>query len=196
VNDEEYMRKKKREHAFRHAGETAALWGGLAGATGQLINGNRSVPSILLRGLGTAAVTGPAVAEGEALGHAVLGDPKDNDPTGYSVRGAVGGGLGGAALGGGVGYLLGSGRLRGLASLPYAGKIAQTAKEFLPLDNIITDRLRKWAAKPSHTNGLKAAALLGLGGGATAGLHGFYEGMDLDFLNNLKHQQEVQDDQS
>lgn len=138
-----------------------------------------------MRGLGTAAVSAPAAAGATALGDAILGDNDSEDPAGFTKRGGLGGALGGGLLGAGAGYLLGSGRLRGLAHIPGAGKIASIAEKALPLDNIIADKLRKWATEGGHGMGMKAAGLLGIGGAIGGGHLGASEGMDIDALHNL-----------
>ena len=192
---EEELRKRRRDQESSAVGEaarSAGLWGGLGGAAYQLVNGNRSIPSVLLRGLGSAAIAAPAAAGATAIGNALLGSPKSDDPAAYTTRGALGGGLGGALLGSGVGYLLGSGRLRGLAHLPFAEKAAESVKKVLPIDNLITDRLRSWASMGSHANGLKSAGLLGGALGGFGAMTGSSEGMGVDAIRNLQQRDQDQ----
>lgn len=186
--------KRRHEHALTHAAaeaaKSAALWGGLGSAATQLATGNRSLPNILLRGLGGAAVAAPVAGGAELLGGAILGTPPGpEEQAGYARRGALGGALGGGLLGGGLGYLLGSGRLRALGQLAPVAKAYETAKEMLPLDNMITDRVKQWASKGGHHSGLKAAGLLGLAGAGFGGATGLDEGMSVDTMHGLDHAQ-------
>ncbi len=164
---------------------SAAGWGGLYGALGNMVNGNRSLPGILARGLGTAAASAPIAAGATYLGQKLLGSPGPDEGAAYTLRNALGGGLGGAALGGGMGYLLGSGKLRGLTKLPFAAKAAHVAEEALPLDNIIVDYLKKKALNPSPDAGIRSALMLGGLGGGYGALSGASEGSELDALRNL-----------
>lgn len=185
----EYHDAMKRRHeneltdTAKEAAKSAAIWGGLGSAATQLITGNRSLPNILLRGLGGAAVAAPVAGGATLLGGSILGAPRDDEPAGYSRRGAVGGAVGGSLLGGGLGYLLGSGRLRGLAKLKPVASALEHAKDMLPIDNLVTDQLKKWALKGGHPNGLKGAALLGAGGGLFGGMTGLDEGMGIDTMH-------------
>lgn len=183
------MKEQQRKDAVdsaKEAAKSAAIWGGLGGAANQLIYGNRSIPSILLRGLGTAAAAAPMAAGAVSLGHSLLGAPDPEDPVAYSARGALGGALGGGLLGGGLGYLMGGGRLRGLAKIPHAEKIASAAKAALPLDNLIVDHLKRLMMSPSKETAAKAAMMLGLTGAIGGGVEGLMQGSDVDEMHNIE----------
>lgn len=183
MRDEE---EKSAMQAAKDAAKSAALWGTIGGISTQLLGGNRSIPSILLRGLGMGAASAPIAAGATALGQEALGQPNPEDPTGYTKRGALGGAVGGGLMGAGLGYLLGGGRLRGLAKMPMMQKAGRYAEKVLPIDNLITDYLKHYASSPSPEMAKKAATLLGLTGTAVGGLKGLYAGEEADELKNLQ----------
>jgi len=174
----------------RAATAKAATSGGIGSAlmTGgsALLGGQRDIKTLLRRaavgGLGGAALAGGATY----LGSKLLGSPEENDPGAYTRRGGIGGAVGGGLVGGGLGYLMGTGKLQKLGAL--LGKselgaiLGHAAKEELPLDNLVMDKLKAWAG--TKHGGLKAGALLGAGTGAVAGSMGASEGMEQDFLQN------------
>lgn len=190
-SDYDPVKKKQRDDALDAAKKTAVsagTWGGVYGALDNMLSGNRSLGGIAARGLGTGA-TAAALGGGAAyLGHKLIGPPAEGDPSAAAKQGAVGGTAGGAAIGGAGGYLLGSGKLRGLADLPHAEKAAHYAKMALPLDNLAVDWIKKQAKHPSHAGGLKMALALGLVGAGIGGLKGFETGSEQDTKRNLSEE--------
>lgn len=185
---DEMKRRRQRDEltdAARDAAKSAGLWGGLGLAASELRSGNRSIPNIVLRGLGGAALAAPVAAGATLLGGKILGTPHPSESSGYARRGALGGALGAGLLGGGLGLALGSGKLGALARLPGAAKAGELAHEVLPLDNLVTDQLKKWARTPGPAASMKMAALLGGGGAALGGVQGLDEGMALDTMRGL-----------
>ncbi len=194
MNDayERAMRKKRHDDITDAVNESAAngaVTGGLYGAAGKMLAGGRTAGSLLKAGALGAATYAPIAAGTTALGSKIMGAPEEDDPTAFTTRGGIGGLVGGGLVGAGLGALLGSGRLRGLAKLPFAAKAASLAEHELPLDNIIVDKLKKWASHPGGASSGKSAALLAaiLGGGS--GAVGASEGMQLDFARNLARHQ-------
>lgn len=191
------LRRKQRDDIAEAVNESAAngaITGGLYGSIGKMLTGGRTPGALLKAGALGAATYAPLAAGSTALGSEVLGAPEEGDPTAFTTRGLVGGLLGGSAAGAGIGALLGGGRLRGLAKLPFAAKAAEVAGRELPLDNLLIDKLKKWAGNPGGASSAKSAALLAalLGGGA--GGIGASEGMQLDFARNLGRHQDDQED--
>lgn len=183
------MKKHERDDALESAKKTAISsgeWGSAYGALDSLLYGQRSVPQILLRGLGTGLMAGGIGAGSSLVGDALLGPANPNDPSAYTKEGAVGGTLGGGLLGAGTGYLLGSGKLAGLAHLPGAASIGKAANSALPLDNLVVDWIKKKMRHPSSSSGLAVAAGLGLLGAGIGGMHGTEAGMDRDTTAHLE----------
>lgn len=185
------VRKHEREDAIESAKKTAftsGTWGAGIGALDALLNipaHKSSIGKVLLRGLGSGLATGAVGGSASLLGDALLGPADPNDPTAHTKEGGVGGALGGAGLGAGAGYLLGTGKLSGLAHAPGAETIGKAAHAALPLDNLVVDWIKKSARHPSKGSGLALAAGLGLLGGTVGGIHGTEAGMDRDLAARL-----------
>jgi hypothetical protein len=157
---------------IRDAALKALMSGGISGAVlgagSKVLGGARSLKDIA-KGAGIAGLASGALSGGAALlGSQIMGAPSDDDPHGFTHRGAVGGAVGGSLLGGG----LGAAAAGGLVSLP-KGKNG----------NLIFDYFNKLAARPNRARILKGAALGALGLGTVAGYQGSDEGMQVDFLN-------------
>lgn len=202
MNDDAYreaLRKKQHDDIAEAVNESAAngvITGGLYGGVGKLLTGGRTPGDFLKAGALGAATYAPIAAGTTYLGSKIMGAPDEDDPTAFTTRGLVGGLVGGGLLGAGIGALLGSGRLRGLAKLPgLAAHGAEVAAKELPMDNLLVEKLKKWAGNPGGASSAKSAALLAaiLGGGS--GGIGAGEGMQLDYTRNMLHHQRPQDDQ-
>ncbi len=187
------MKKKEHDDALQSAEKTALSageWGSAYGALDSMLYGQRSVPKILLRGLGAGAASAGIGGGAAYLGDKLLGPANPDDPAAYAKEGAVGGALGGGALGGLGGYLAGSGKLSGLKHMPGAGMMGKAAEAALPLDNLMVDWVKKKMRGPSHGSGLALAAGLGLLGAGLGGIHGLSAGMDRDSADHLAEDQD------
>jgi len=176
------MRKKQQDDATSsvlEAAKSGALFGGVGGLTSGILSGQRSLRAIGMRGLGAAAALGATAAGGTALGNTIFGAPEEGEKNPYAKRAGWGTGIAGGVAGAGLGYLLGSGKLRGVTSL--AGK---TARHFeAPLDNIVTDRIKSVMAKPSTGAGLILGGSLGALGAGLGAAKGIDEGIGIDYLH-------------
>lgn len=186
----ELMREKMREREVEDATKDAALagsaYGAIGGGLGSILSGQRSIPRVIANSLlgaaGSAALSGGAIYGGSKL----MGPPTDEEDSGFTTRGALGGGLGGLLTGAGIGGLLGAGKLKFLAK-PASKIVGEEAGLF---NNLITDKLKEWARSPSRGNATKAAALLGGGAGAAGSYWGSGEGMTLDALRGYEDEDE------
>jgi hypothetical protein len=183
--------EKRRENvmgAAKDAATSGGLTGALLGAGSSFLSGQRSVPKMLARaaalGLGTGAMTGA----GTLIGSSLLGAPDEGEQGGFTKRAGVGGAIGGGLLGAGFGALMGSGAggkvLKALQKLPGYGRAAAVASKELPIDNLATDVLKKWARTPGSSAAKKSAAFLGAGGAGLGGALGASEGMQVDYLQS------------
>ncbi len=167
--------------ARRRMAIDAALSGGftgsLLGGVTKLLEGAKGAGAIGKSALAGGALYGGLAGGANYLGNMLLGKPaEDDEGAPYTTRGTVGGGVGGALAGGGIGALISSAKVRGLAD-----KIGLAAK--MP-DNLIVDAF-KAAARPGGRAGLLRAALLGGGLGGLAGSYtGADEGMQVDVLQD------------
>lgn len=183
------MKERERDDALESAKKAALAageWGTVYGSLASLLSGStRTVPGVLLRGVGAGAAAAGLGGSATYVGRSLLGEPHPGDPTAGTRQGALGGSLIGGGAGAGLGYLLGAGKLNPLANLHVSGQVAKLGNKFLPLDNLIVDRLKEQMAKPSHHGGLRTALALGALGAVVGGLHGAETGMDQDFMRNL-----------
>jgi hypothetical protein len=168
------MREKRRSalgDAVRNAALSGAAGGAVLGGAGRLLGGTRKF-SDLLKGMAQAAgISGGLAAGSTGLGTVIMGGtPDEDDPHGFTHRGALGGAVGGTLLGAGLGALVGRGVLKA------------------PGKNLVSDYFRNLAKRGGAGGLLHGAAAGALGGGAVAGYQGADEGMQLDFLRS-----EVQD---
>ncbi len=176
------MIKEREKRKIREASLAAAGSGGLSGAllggAGALLSGTKSLPGLLgktaLAGLGAGAMSGGSTY----LGSSILGAPAEGEPGGYTNRALLGGALGGGAIGAGLGGLLGAGKLGWLAKIP---KVAAAIKREGPLNNLVTDQIKKMAKAGTG----RTAAALGIGGAALGGGIGANEGTAVDYLQSL-----------
>jgi hypothetical protein len=186
------VKQKNREDALdaaKHTGVSAGEVGGVYGALNSLLYGAKTIPQVLAKGVG-GALSGAAIGAGSSyLGHKLLPRQPGADAPSEAQQGALGGALGGGALGAGGGYLLGSGASAALGKIPGAGMAKKAAAEVLPLDNMITDYIKKKMVNPSHAEGIKTAALLGLLGAGIGGLEGLNTGMDQDLSRSLSEEE-------
>lgn len=155
--------------ALLGGGATGAILGGTAGLFGDVRGGKNA----LLKAVGTKALLGAlasgALAGGSAyIGNKSMGAPEDDDPTGYTTRGAVGGAIGGGIGGAGAGALAARGKL----------PLPKKSPEFLRA------YAQKLKAMPLSKGAGIGAAIGALGLGSLAAYQGADEGMQLDFINN------------
>jgi hypothetical protein len=180
--------EQKTRKAARNAALSGLVGGGVMAGAGKALSGERNLATILRRAAIGGGGAGALAGLGTYAGSKILGAPGEDEPSGYTRRGALGGSVGGGLLGGGLGYLIGAGGGRKLAKAfggsPIAKRAAAVAHEELPLDNLLTDQLKHWAERPSHRAGLKAGGLLGGVLGLTGGAMASSEGMEQDFLEN------------
>lgn len=170
--------KKRIQDATVQAVQSGGLSGALFGGLGSALSGKRSLLKIAgdaaLAGLGAGGIAGGATY----LGSSLMGAPAEGESGGFTDRALLGGALAGGAAGAGFGGLLGAGKLKWLSKVP--GVAAKLETEG-PLNNIITDQIKKVAKKgPGRT-----AAALGVGGAAIGGGLGANEGMAIDYLESL-----------
>lgn len=154
---------------------SGAVSGGVLGGAGSLLSGAKSFGSV-----GKAAALGAGLSSLLAggsgyIGESVMPDPDPDDPSAFTNRGAVGGAIAGGALGGGLGGVLGS---RNKYSAPIRKSLMNRFEGGL---------LSKGIGKVKGA-GLGAAAL-GLGGALIGGFQGADEGMQADFVNNMRQKQ-------
>lgn len=165
------------ESRIREATLTALLGGGLTGSVmgglGGLFDSHGGSGKALKRKAMIGALAGGAAGAGIAggstfLGNKILGAPEEDDPTGFTTRGAVGGAVGGGIGGAGLGAL--------------------AAREKIPFPKKSPEFLRAYASKlkamPLSKGAGIGAAVGALGLGSLASYLGADEGMQLDFINN------------
>ena len=155
---------------------SGALTGGSLGGIGKILSGSRSIGGILGATAAGGALGATAVPGAAYLGEQALGAPTEEELQPYTMRA----GLGGAAVGAGVGGVAGAGIGSGLAAT--LGKavpgVANFAKGNMPLDNIIVDRIKRMGGLKGA---LAGSALGAVGMGFMAG----DEGQQLDTIRNL-----------
>ncbi len=156
---------------------SGAFTGSLLGGVGKVLEGAKAPGAIGKAAAGAGALYGGLAGGANYVGSLLLGQPDPDDAgSPYTTRGTVGGGLGGAAVGAGLGALSASDKFRALA-----GKAGLAGK--MP-DNLIVDAF-KLAARPGGRAGLLRAALLGGGLGSLAGSYtGADEGMQVDVIQD------------
>lgn len=151
---------------------SGAVSGGVLGGAGSLLGGAKSFGSV-----GKAAALGAglsaALAGGSGyLGEKVMPNPDPNDPAAFTNRGAVGGALAGGLLGAGAGALLGG--KTGVSRALRKGIIDQVGR------GVVARGLSKLKSP------VAGAGILGGAGALIAGYQGADEGMQADYLNNLR----------
>lgn len=151
---------------------SGAVSGGLLGGVSSLLTGAKTAGAV-----GKAAAIGAGLSSALAggsgyLGEAVMPNPSPDDPAAFTNRGAVGGALAGGLLGAGAGALLGSKTGVGRA---IQKKILEQVGS-----GIAAKGIKKFK------NPLIGAGLLGTTGAAIGGYQGADEGMQADYLNNLR----------
>ena len=169
------------EERLREATKKAALSGGLSGGVlggaTAMMSGVRSPGRLLAAALGGGAATGGLTGGSIYAGSKAMGVPEADEPSGYALRG----GLGGLMAGGMGGALLGAlaSRARPLKTLT---KMAEKAE--VPVDNLMGDFYKRLTNRPMKEAMAKGSML---GGGIGAGVGAFLgsdEGMQLDFIEN------------
>ncbi len=177
---EELLAEKEKDRilaASKDAAKSGALSGGaLGGLKGALSHGGGKSAAIqaAIGALGGAGIAGG----GTYLGSQLLGAPEEDEPGGFTNRGALGGAIAGGAGGLGLGALLGGGGLRWLSRVPGVAAKASNAGETLLGRGVK-------ALMKGPNPGKRTAAALGVGGALGGGLYGGGEGMQLDYLETL-----------
>lgn len=151
---------------------SGAVSGGVLGGAGSLLSGAKSLGAV-----GKAAAIGAGLSSALAgtsgyLGEAVMPNPSPDDPAAFTNRGAVGGALAGGLLGAGAGALLGS----------KSGVGRAIQKKII--DNVGRGVVARGITKLKKP--LLGAGILGTAGAAIGGYQGADEGMQADYLNNLR----------
>lgn len=155
------------------AGISAAVSGAALGLIPALRKGTgvKKVLKSVATGAGLGATLGGG---GTAIGTAILGQPRKEEGAPITKRAAIGGGIGGAVLGG-AGVLIARKVRR---KLPLVGSPARAL-----VSASKTLRPAQWIRKTP----LPVAAAIGAGGGLLAGAaHASDEGQQVDTINNLK----------
>lgn len=149
--------------------------GGILGGAGSLLSGAKKFGSV-----GKAAAIGAGLSAALSGGSGMLGEALmpggENDPQANTKKGALGGAVGGGLMGAGAGALLGVGGKGGLG---------RNLKAML-MNNFGRGVLAKNVGKIATPLG--GAASLGALGAAVGGYQGSDEGMQMDFIENLKKQ--------
>jgi hypothetical protein len=162
-----------KEPSLRDSTINALLSGGFSGAAlgslPKLLSAARPNWRALLTSAGIGGGLGAAAAGGSTfVGSALMGTPNEDEPSGYTRRGAIGGAIGGGLVGGGLGAVTGAGKIPMEKSYPFLLK--ELAK-----------RLGKF---PTSKGAAIGAGIGALGGGILAGASGADEGMQLDLITN------------
>jgi hypothetical protein len=156
--------------------KTLLLSGGVSGALlgggGSLLGGARSIGKV-----GKAAAIGALLSGGLSAGSGMLGEavtPRGDpdDPQANTKRGAIGGGLAGGLVGAGAGALL-AGK-SGLSRTVKAALMRQTGR------GLLSKGIGKVATP------LGGALGIGALGAAVGAYQGSDEGMQADFIENLR----------
>ena len=162
------------DDATREAALKALISGGISGAAfgaGAKLLGSKGPAKAwdLLKAAATGgAIAAPIAGGSNYLGSKVMGPPRDDEPSGFTRRGAVGGVLGGGAIGAGLGALASRGTIPLPASTPH----------------FVTEYIKKLKAMPGKKPLGIGAAIGGLLGGGIAGSMGADEGMQMDLIQN------------
>lgn len=148
------------------AGISGGLTGGALGGIGAALSKDPLTREALIKAMLSGAATYGGLGAGStAVGLGLLGKPKQDEPSGYARRGAVGGAVGGSLAGGSLGALVGSGKMKVPQALP--------------------SWVAEYASKLKGGKGALIGAGVGaLGLGAAAAYTGGDEGMQLDFIEN------------
>lgn len=155
--------------------------GALMGGAGRFIAGSRKLKEMLKAAAMGGALSGATAGLATGAGTAAMGVPDSDESNAYATRGLTGGALLGGTVGAGIGGALG---LKGPGILAKLPKIVKQAGSNLPLDNMLTDKLLAYAAKPGASSAVKGA-LLGAGTlGAAASYLGGDEGMQIDLIRD------------
>lgn len=166
----DYTEDERVKDATIKALTSGALSGAIFGAGAKMLASKSPAKMweiLKTAGLG-AGLTGGLAGGSAYIGNSALGAPGDDEPSGYTRRGALGGAVGGGVLGSALGALVS----RKGVPLPKAAPHFAKA---------MVERLRKM---PSG-KGLKWGAGVGALGAGTAGAAvGADEGMSLDLLAN------------
>lgn len=178
---------------------SAGLGGGILGAGAKALspalrkskNAMEAAKSIGKAGATAGALSAPLVGAGGAIGQGLMGEPDAEEistDSPWTKRAAIGGLLGGGAIGATLGGLQGAGKLRALSALlgkkinPEIRSVIRGGIKELPSDNVLVDKFRKLGQKPGTVSAGKGALLGGGILGGLAGYQGMDEGMQADVL--------------
>lgn len=148
---------------------SGGISGSIVGSLPTLLSKGRPNLKRLLQAASVGGGIGATAAGGSTLaGSAILGTPDEDEPSGYTRRGALGGAAVGGTLGGALGALAGSGKVESKASYPY----------------LVRQMMDKLGKMPKGRGAL-LGALGGAGVGALgAAASGADEGMQLDVISH------------
>lgn len=186
------MTPEEKEDAIARASIRAAASGGLSGAAlgagASLFSPTRGLSNIVknagLAGLGMGAIAGGSIYAGSKI----LGPPTEEEDTGFTRRGGLGGLVAGVPTGALLGGLAGSGLHNTANDLLELGpnSVAKFIRKHSHslTDNSIGDYFKKLGDGPRLPGMLKGAALGAGALGAVSAFSGGDEGLQLDFIHN------------
>lgn len=174
MNDD--LKKKMKDLAL-----SGALSGAVLGSGASFFNGAKSLGQILKSGAVGAGLAGSMSVGSGYLGNKLMGQDDSDDPNGNTKRGALGGAVAGGLTGGAIGI--------GLKNKTIKEAILKrlTEKEVVLKELTESSLLKRGVQAASKKPWLAALAAAGLIG-AGASYQGADEGMQADFLQNLKRQ--------
>jgi hypothetical protein len=165
------------EEAKRNAMQ-AALSAGVAGsAYGSgfgLLGGATSTKQLAKLAAKSGSLSALLGGGGVYLGSKLLGNPSDEESTGFTRRASLGSGLVGAGLGSAAGAFAGSGLV---------------PKSVSANPSLLSQYVAKLSRAPSAKKALIGAALGGLAGSVGGTAIGSDEGMVIDFINEERKRQ-------
>lgn len=169
-----------REERIRKLMLSAAAGGmGLGAGTSILAKGTKTFKDVAKAagkgGLISALLAGTAGTAGDL----VLGDPEPGEKNAFMKRGAVGGLVGGALLGGAGGALAASGKVGKYLG---TGKLAEKLSKLVPEENMVANKFKTWAGNPSRGRTTLGGLLGGGLGSAGSAFVGADEGMQADII--------------
>ena len=155
---------------------TGALTGAAVGSGARALSSTGSVKDLIKAAI-TGGVTGGGLAGiSSYVGSKIKGEPKEEERNPAASRGALGGGVTGALLGGGLGALAVAGHMP-------AGAASLAEKLDIPAENMITQYIKKLAAKPVTGRSIAKGAGIGAAAlGLPLAYQGFDEGVGYDAL--------------
>lgn len=182
------------EAALRTALSGGVTGAAIGGGARFLSGGNKK--QILKSALVSSGLGAGLAGGSQLVGSSLLGDPEEEEGgSPYTVRGALGGAVGGGSLGALLGLLAASGKLPKMSI--YAPQklrsIVGSIKEELPLRNFLTKEIEKISKNPT-AKGIRKAGIYGAGMGAIPGAFlGADEGQTVDTILREYEMQKMKD---